>query len=164
MSDPSKTIHAQLADMVGLINEKLENGGSAAFSPKGASMLPMLRVAGDSVTLVKPPARLKKGMVALFISEGEGGESRFLLHRLVRVKGSSLTFCGDNRKTCDPPARHEDVIGVVSEYESRGRRHRVTEPLYRLYSAWMVITFRFRSLSLKVQKAVYKVWKKLKKK
>lgn len=163
MSGSPKKIHTRLAEMVGLINEKLENGGSAAFSPKGASMLPMLRVADDSVTLVKPPARLKKGMVALFISE-EGGEQRFLLHRLVRIEGEELTFCGDNRRSCDPPARREDVVGVVSEYETRGRRHSVNEPLYRLYSLWMVSTYRFRASSQKVQGAVYRAWKKLKRK
>ena len=152
---------AKLAQLSSVMQEKLREGGSVTFSPRGSSMLPMLRAYGDKVTLIEPPARMKTGTVALFILKNPDGSPKFVLHRLVRVNGSKLTFCGDRRLECDPPVDHSDVLGVVSDYVSRGRRHTVKEPLYRLYSFWMVHTVSVRKVTRRAQDAVYGLWKKL---
>ena len=47
MSETPEIKYAALSEMETLIREKLGNGGSVTFSPKGISMLPMLRSAGD---------------------------------------------------------------------------------------------------------------------
>jgi|GEM_PF-1180514 len=151
----------ELAELSGIFNEKLREGGSVTFSPRGVSMLPMLRAYGDKVTLVKPPVLLKKGTVALFILKNAEGGSKFVLHRLVKIKDDKLIFCGDRRLDCDPPVEYGDVVGVVSEYWSRGRQHTVREPLYRLYSFWMVHTVKVRGAAQKLQDAVYRIWKRL---
>lgn len=153
---------AALSEMEELIRSKLSEGGSVKFSPKGRSMLPMLREEGDSVTLIKPPARLKKGMVALFISE-DGGERIYTLHRLVSIRGGRYYFCGDNRKEKDEPASYGDIIGVVAEFETRGEKHSVKEFGYRLYSLWMISTAGFRKSSVKVQNFILRTRKKLRK-
>ena len=163
MGASPKKINTELAAVIGVMLEKLESGGSVAFSPKGVSMLPMLRASGDTVTLVKPPARLKKGMVALFVS-GEGAESKFVLHRLVRIRGEELIFCGDNRLECDEPVKRDAVIGVLTEYESRGKRRSVRAPWYRLYSFWMRATVPSKRLAIGLQNGVYRIWKRLKRK
>ena len=153
-------INTALSDMEDVMTEKLLAGGAVSFSPKGKSMLPMLRSEGDRVTLKKPPARLKKGTVALFVSTGDG-ERRFVLHRLVKVKDGLYTFCGDNRRECDAPGPYENVIGVVTEYESRGRKRGVNEAWYRLYSFWMTSTYGIRGASMKAERLIYGVWRKL---
>ncbi|MCR5808317.1 MAG: S24/S26 family peptidase [Clostridiales bacterium] len=153
--------NAALAEMEELIRAKLEEGGKVTFSPKGKSMLPMLRSEGDSVTLVKPPARLKRGTVALFISK-TGEDKAYILHRLVRIENGRYFFCGDNRTETDEPVGYGDIIGVVSDYESRGRKRSVKEPWYRLYSCWMVATSGFRRGSLRFQRTVLRIRKKLK--
>lgn len=140
--------------------EKLAEGGSVTFSPKGSSMLPMLRSSGDSVTLEKPPAKLKKGTVALFILNDERGR-RFILHRLVRVKDGLYTFCGDNRYTHDTPVPYENILGVVTAYERCGKKRSLKEPWYRLYKLFMVSTYRIRRFSLRLERLVYRVWKRL---
>ena len=160
MDEASKKLHTSLYEVEDLLTEKLVSGGRVTFSPKGVSMLPMLRAEGDSVTLVRPPARIKKGTVALFISEADG-ERKYLLHRLVAVKNGEYLFCGDKRKVCDPPVSADAVIGVVDGYTSRGREHSLREPWYRVYSAWMVATYRIRKTSLKIQDLVYRLWKKI---
>lgn len=151
----------ELAELSGLFTEKLLQGGSVTFSPRGSSMLPMLRAYGDKVTLTMPPARFKKGMVALFIlNKGQEGQ-RFILHRLVRIKEDKLIFCGDRRLECDPPVDPADVVGVVTEYVSRGKQHSVTWLPYRFYSFWMVHTVGVRTAAQKVQDAAYRVWRAL---
>lgn len=159
-SEEKRKLHAQLIQMEALMEEKLREGGSVSFSPRGASMLPMLRAEGDRVTLEKPPARIKTGTVALFISR-EGGEERFVLHRLVRRRGEELVFHGDNRLKPDPPVMAGDVIGVVTGYESRGKKRSLRAPWYLLYKGWMVLTSGFRAAAFKAQRAIYKAWKKL---
>ncbi len=161
MSEAPEKMHTALSEMEAVIREKLEDGGTVTFSPKGTSMLPMLRSSGDSVTLTKPPARLKKGKVALFISTNGEGERRYVLHRLVKTGRKGLIFCGDNRITADDPVPAEAVIGVVSGYESRGRRYTERELWYRLYRRWMVCTRSFRRPALRFQNSVYRLWKKL---
>lgn len=152
---------AALEELSGLFAEKLEEGGTVAFSPRGTSMLPMLRAYGDSVTLISPPARLKKGTVALFVSKKEDGSNKYILHRLVKIKDDKLIFCGDHRSECDPPVGRDAVIGVVSAYRSRGKDRSLKSLFYRLYSFWMVHTTGFRGLALKVENFIYKIWKKL---
>lgn len=46
-----------LDDVMQIIAEKLEAGGSVTFNPKGTSMLPMLRDGDDTVVLSKPKGR-----------------------------------------------------------------------------------------------------------
>ena len=148
--------------MDALMREKLEDGGSVKFSPRGTSMLPMLRSSGDSVTLVKPPARMKRGTVALFLSEGEDGARKYVLHRLVRIRKGRYVFLGDNRIKPDPDAESGDVIGVVADFRRRGRAFTGREFLWRLYSGWMVATRGVRRPALGLQHFVYGIWKKLK--
>ena len=45
-------------DIIEILVEKLENGGTVTFSPSGTSMLPMLRDGEDVVVLSKPKGRL----------------------------------------------------------------------------------------------------------
>ena len=162
MSAPLEIKHTALSEMEALMREKIEQGGSVTFSPKGKSMLPMLRSSGDSVTLIRPPARIKKGTVALFISKTGDEERKFVLHRLVKIKKDRLIFCGDNRRSCDEPVLYEDVIGVVSGYESRGKTYTERELWYRIYRRWMVATSSCRGAALGIQNFIYKIWKKLK--
>ena len=157
-----RRIGAALSDMEGLIRAELDEGGSVSFTPRGGSMLPMLRANGDSVTLEKPPARLKRGTVALFVM-GAGEEKKFVLHRLVKVKRrrDEYVFMGDKRDKADPPVKREDIIGVVTAFTSRGRASKLKEPGYKLYSSWMVLTRGVRPVSFKLQSAAYRAWRKL---
>lgn len=156
-----RTVHAALADMEAVMVEKLNAGGTVSFSPKGVSMLPMLRDGGDTVTLKKPPAKLKKGTVALFVITDAPEGRKFILHRFMGMKKGLCVFCGDNRVTCDPPVPYENVIGVVSEYERNGRKHSLNELWYRFYTAWMVMTPGIRRVSIRAERLIYRVWKRV---
>ena len=156
-----RTHRAALDQLSVLFTEKLSEGGSVTFSPRGNSMLPMLRAYGDSVTLIAPPARLKKGTVALFVLNKEDGAHKYILHRLVKIKDTGLIFCGDHRLECDPEVRQEDVVGVVTAYRSRGRERSIDRFTYKLYSFYMVHTVGFRKFALGVENIFYKIYKKL---
>lgn len=156
-----RTHKAALDELSALFLEKLREGGSVTFSPRGTSMLPMLRAYGDSVTLTAPPARFKRGMVALFVLNKDDGTAKYILHRLVRIKKEGLVFCGDHRSECDKTVAPGDVVGVVTSYSSRGRERSIKSLTYRLYSFYMVHTVRFRRLALGFENRLYKLYKKM---
>ena len=139
---------------------KLSEGGTVTFSPKGTSMLPMLRSGADSVTLKKPPEKLKRGVVALFILKN-GAEKKFILHRLVRIRDGLYTFCGDNRFTTDSPVPYENILAVVTEYVHGGKKRSLNALWYRLYSFYMVSTYRIRRVTLRLERLVHRIWKRI---
>lgn len=115
-----------------LIREQLAAGKSVKFSPRGTSMLPMLRQGRDSVTL--SPLRGRLGKYDLPLYQRENGQ--FVLHRVVEV-GETYTCVGDNQFGLEKGLRHEQMIAVVTAFEREGKEHRVDGTGYRLYCrAW----------------------------
>ena len=56
----------KLDELMPFITEQLNEGKSVTFSPRGTSMLPLLKEGRDSVTLSKPVGRLKKYDIPLY--------------------------------------------------------------------------------------------------
>lgn len=115
-----------------LIQEKLGNGGSVTFSPKGTSMLPMLRQGKDTVTLSPVTKKLNKFDLPLYRRDN----GQYVLHRIVEV-GDTLTCIGDNQFELEREVRFDQVIGVVTMFSRDGRTCSVEDFSYWLYCrAW----------------------------
>ncbi len=156
-SDETRVHTVALIDCRDVFDDVLGAGGEVTFSPKGASMLPLFRTAGDTVTLVKPPERIKLGTVALYAMP----DGRCVLHRLVRRRGKRLIFCGDNRLEWDEPVWTENVIGVMASCRSRGKSRSAGDLFCRAYGAWMVVTAGVKRPALCVGRFIYGAWKRL---
>ena len=114
-----------LDDVMQIIAEKLEAGGSVTFNPKGTSMLPMLRDGDDTVVLSKP-----KGRLHLFDLP--------VLHRVVNFgSDGSYTMCGDNQFAVEKGITDDDVIGVVTAFYRKGKPYTVDSMKYRAYLEFM---------------------------
>jgi len=111
-----------------LIKEKLAEGKSVTFSPRGISMLPMLRQGKDTVTLSPLPARLKKYDIPLYQRE----DGKYVLHRIVKA-GETYTCIGDNQFAAEEGLSHSQMIAVVTEFTRSGKVHSVNELSYKLY-------------------------------
>lgn len=111
-----------------LVTEQLARGQSVQFSPRGTSMLPMLREGKDSVVLSSVPARLKKYDLPLY----RRSDGQYVLHRIVAA-GDTYTCTGDNQFALEHGIGHEQLIAVVTAFTRAGRRWSVTHPVYRLY-------------------------------
>ncbi len=118
----------QLDDLMPLIRERLDQGQSVAFSPRGTSMLPMLRQGRDSVELSPLPEQLNKYDLPLY----QRGNGQYVLHRIVAV-GETFTCMGDNQFEPEPGLRQDQMIAVVTAFTRGGKRIEVTNPGYRLY-------------------------------
>ncbi len=119
---------APMEELVTLMREQLNKGGSVRFSPRGVSMLPMLRHGKDGVQLSPITGKLKKYDVALYRRD----DGRYVLHRIVRT-GDTYTCIGDNQYHCEKGVRHDQMIAVVTAFIRRGRHYTVDNMKYRIY-------------------------------
>lgn len=111
-----------------LIRESLAMGRSVRFSPRGTSMLPMLRQGTDSVRLSPAPEKLEKFDLPLY----QRKNGQYVLHRIVNA-AAEYTCAGDNQFDLEHGVTREQVIGVVTAFYRDGREIRVDSPGYRVY-------------------------------
>ena len=111
-----------------MIRATLDSGKNVTFSPRGTSMLPMLRQGIDTVTLSPLPDTLKKYDLPLYRRDN----GQFVLHRIVKVEGT-YTCCGDNQYVKEPGIRDEQMLALVTSFTHKGKTVPVTHPGYGLY-------------------------------
>lgn len=117
-------------DIIDIISEKLSAGGTVTFTPKGRSMLPLLRDGEDVVVLSKPPGKLHLFDIPLYKRKN----GSYVLHRVVNFdKDGSYVLCGDNQFALEHGVRDEDIIGVVTAFYRKGKAYSVSSLSYRFY-------------------------------
>ena len=83
-------------------------------------MVPFLVPGRDSVLLMKPAERLRRGDIALYRRTG----GALVLHRVCRCRNGLYTMCGDAQTELEPGIRHEQVHAVVCAAVRKGRSER----------------------------------------
>lgn len=153
MKTMKENVQSQTTSMevlIPIIRERLAEGQSIRFSPKGTSMLPMLRENRDTVTLSPLPEKLKKYDLPLY----RRANGQYVLHRIVQVTAESgedlhridsiktglvhaphpiYTCRGDNQVVSETGLSHDRMIALVTGFTRNGREHSVQEPGYRIY-------------------------------
>jgi hypothetical protein len=118
-----------MEEMAPLIQEILAESGEVSFVSAGTSMLPTIRDRQDTVTLVKPQGKLKKGDIPFYRRDN----GQYILHRVVYVNGDTYVMCGDNQWENEYNIRHDQIIGVLQSFDRKGKTHKVTDLDYRFY-------------------------------
>ena len=124
----TKEIFTQLDNLMPLFRERLAAGQKVKFSPRGTSMLPMLRQGIDTVTLSPLPEKLRKYDLPLY----QRKDGKYILHRVVKV-GDTYTCIGDNQFVYEYGLTHDQMIAVVSSFTRGSREYSVDHWGYRLY-------------------------------
>lgn len=117
-----------LEQLMPLVKEYLVAGKTVKFSPRGISMLPMLRQGVDSVVLSPILKELKKYDLPLY----QRDNGKYVLHRIVKV-GDTYTCIGDNQFEYEHGLRHDQMIAVVSAFYREDRYISVSDWRYRIY-------------------------------
>lgn len=117
-----------LEQMMPLIKECLQAGKTVKFSPKGTSMMPMIRQGIDNVILTAAPERLKKYDLPLY----QRGNGQYVLHRIVEA-GECYTCVGDNQFELERGLRHDQMIAVMVAFTRGGKRYSAQSAVYRFY-------------------------------
>lgn len=105
-------------DLVNLMVNVFQKGGSLRFCASGASMWPFIRN-GDIITLM--PSRkknLENGDIVAFVSDNN---NKLTIHRIIAKRDNSYLIKGDNTSSPDGWVQNEKILGVVAEIEHNGR-------------------------------------------
>lgn len=124
----TKVYQTHMDALMPLMREQLAAGKSVHFSPKGISMLPMLRQGRDSVVLSPMPRKLNKYDLPLY----QRTDGHYVLHRVIRV-GETYACMGDNQFAEEPGLGHDQMIGLVTAFYRDGKMYTVHHPAYWLY-------------------------------
>ena len=128
-------------DVIDIMVEKLNSGVTVTFSPKGKSMLPMLRDGEDVVVLSKPDGRLHLFDIPFY----KRSNGSYVLHRIVNFDADgSYVLCGDNQFVLEHGIKDSDIIGVVTAFYRKGKAYSVNSFSYRLYVNFWFYTRFFR--------------------
>ena len=111
-----------------LVRECIDAGQSVWFSPKGTSMLPMIRQGVDTVCISPIKGQLKKYDIPFY----QRDNGQYVLHRIVRVE-DTYTCVGDNQFELEKGLRHDQMIAVVTAFSRGEKRYSVSSLRYRLY-------------------------------
>ncbi len=130
-------------DIIEILVEKLENGGTVTFSPSGTSMLPMLRDGEDVVVLSKPTGRLHLFDIPLYKRKN----GTYVLHRIVDFDADGgYVLRGDNQFTKEHGIYDEDIYGVVTAFYRKGKAYTTQSFTYRAYLNLWFYSKTFRHL------------------
>lgn len=124
----TKEVFTQLDNLMPLFRERLAAGQKVKFSPRGISMLPMLRQGIDAVTLSPLPEKLQKYDLPLYRRD----DGKYILHRIVKAE-DTYTCIGDNQFVYEPGLRREQMIALVTSFTRGDKEYSVTHWRYRLY-------------------------------
>lgn len=122
-----------LDELMPLMKECMAAGLPVKFSPKGTSMLPMIRQGIDCVELSFTTEPLRKYDLPLYLRD----DGHYVLHRIVKVVGAgeqiTYTCCGDNQFIYEPGVRHDQVIAVVTAFTRGEKAYSVKDAGYQIY-------------------------------
>lgn len=144
-------------DIIPLIKEQIKNNGEVLFTPKGNSMLPLLRDNRDTVAIGKASSQLKKYQMVLYVRKS----GQYVLHRIVKVAGDSYTMRGDNQFVDELGINEEQIIGVVNGFIRKGKKYTLDNKKYKLYCIIWVNTVKLRKRLWICRKTAGKIKRKL---
>lgn len=150
-------LQGYFADVMPAIREKLEADGEVSFTVSGTSMQPMVYNRKDTVTIKKARLPLKKYEIPFY----QRDNGQFVLHRVVKVQRDGNYTCrGDNQSFNEPDVRNDQIIGVLTSFERKGKKVLVDKSFkYKLYCRlWMLMRpyRRGKVLLIKVKNKIFK--------
>ncbi len=148
MNDSHETVTTSINELVPIFKEYFSEGKSVVFSPKGYSMLPMLKEGRDTVTLSPIVSKLKKYDVVLYRRDN----GQYVLHRIIKA-GDTFTCIGDNQFTRESGLRRNQMIAIVTSFTHKNKEYYVNDLLYKIYTrVWISTIFPRRVIrSLKIR-------------
>ena len=136
------------------IEDYLKKNGTLTYTFRGTSMYPLLKQGRDLFTVVsKTSKRCRKYDVILY----RRSEHQYILHRVIEVCSNDYIIQGDNCIAKEYGVRDEDIIGVMTSFQHKGKTYNVSDKRYLLYvylwtaiHPFITLTRRFRNRVVKI--------------
>lgn len=121
----------RMAELMPIIVETVNSGGTADLTARGTSMLPMLCDNRDVITLSQKPKKLKKYDLPFYVRKATG---QFVVHRIHKVlSDGTYVISGDNQTSMEYGVEYDDVLAVVTAFTHKGKKYSTDELSYKLY-------------------------------
>ena len=144
-------------DIVPIMEEVIESGGSCKLRVTGYSMTPTLRHLKDSVVLVSPQNRKPKKDEIVFIKRDSG---KHVLHRIRKIiDDNSFVMNGDAQQWTEV-VRFDQVIGVVEAFYRDDKLISCDNKKYKIYMKLWVICKPIRPIIFKSRSLIKKIIKR----
>lgn len=137
------------------IESELISHGTCITRTRGKSMKPLFKEKRDAVVLKVPDREIRKYDVVLY----KGSLGRYILHRVIAIKGGILVIRGDNtyKKELVPK---ENILAVMVSYNRKGKSRSIDSFGYKLYSRVWNFLYPLRYIARKPFALVKKIVKK----
>lgn len=136
--------------------EELQRHGKLVYPNVGCSMLPMLRQGRDLMIISRrPEGRLHKYDAVLY-KRG----SRYILHRIVKVREQDYVICGDHNWRREYGITDRQIIGVLTAFVRDGVEIPVTDAKYLRYVHLWCDFYHIRALILWCKSLPYRIRRK----
>ena len=145
--------------LLGSPERELDESGVYVSVTRGCSMQPLFKTNRDVIVLRKPTAELKKYDVALYKTQS----GKYTLHRVVRVAPDEYLIRGDNTFVLEH-VKKDRILAVLTEFTRKGKKHRVTDISYRIYSRVWNLIYPIRLLYVKARHLACRIYRKIFKK
>jgi len=140
-------------ELLPIILQQLDSGGTVCIKPYGTSMLPLIRQGKDEVVLEKLSRKVKKYDI-LFYRRKDG---QFVLHRVVKFgKNGEYIIRGDHQFEYETGITDSDVIGVVKEIRRDGSVIKRGSPEFLKWATFGAFSFRMMYRLRKIKKILLK--------
>lgn len=111
----------------------IASGKRVTIRAKGWSMLPMIWDDRDTLTLVPlKPDSIQVGRILLV----RLSSLRFVVHRVVQIKGDWLILRGDGNPTQVEKCKREQILAELVEIERGGNKLRLGMPLWNSFERY----------------------------
>ena len=138
------------------VESELQKNGVYASVTSGVSMHPLFKTNRDMVILKRPEAEPRKFDVVLY----KVASGKYVLHRIVKVTSDKFIIRGDNTFTLEYVPKDE-VLGVLTEFNRKGKRVSADNKLYVLYSRFWNLIYPLRYVSHKVISLLKRIYRKI---
>ena len=143
-------------DLVPIMEEVIQSGGSCKLKVTGYSMTPTLRHLKDSVVLVSPEKRQPKKNEIVFIKRDTG---KHVLHRIRKIIDDQSFIMNGDAQQWTEVVRFNQVIGVVDSFYRGDKEVSCDNIKYKIYVKLWVLCKPIRPLIFKFRNLVRKVIK-----
>ena len=136
------------------VETELREHGVYASVTTGTSMQPLFKTHRDMIIVKSITEPLVKYDVALY----RGATGKYILHRVVGVRDDVYLIRGDNTFTLERVPK-DRVIGVLTEFNRKGKRHSVNDMGYCIYSRLWNFIYPIRFLwnfGMNILRAIYR--------
>ncbi len=141
------------------VENELKEHGSFAACAVGESMRPQLRGGRDMAVIESLSGKPRKYDVILFKDKA----SRYVLHRVVKIKNGVYITRGDNTYFTETVAP-ESILGILTKYNKNGKSYDVNSLSVRLYARSRVFFYPLRKLYFGIRKRLFALVRKIIKK